>query len=500
MVDTVDYSTMTREEAIAALDRLVAGTEELTNAQLRDVQTLLNQAGYNAGTPDGFEGPKTGNALAQFMRNDSNVLMSGLNPMVTRIVETYATAENVQNFHMLYGPIRYDRLSDGYNTEASQTVASLLDGPLNDNNTIRLQQALVSLGLSPGSVDGDFGSFTAGATLNYLKENHNVLLNMNSDNLEFILDQANPEDLARFQNDLRESPEFYDMLRSKIDAVGGDLSTASREQLMEIQQLMTAGGFYNRGIDGVYGRGTQAGLDAFNAMERPVAREPLRIEVTPQPTVTEAGPETIIPEVGPPLEEGTAPLRAAEPIDVTPLEPAPEPAAEAAISTEEIQSIYDTIVGMDPELVRLASVNTRFVFAQAQNWRDAETAYQTGFDDDSTTMRELSELEEARLGGRLGFSFPFESMFTPEEIGQVKLEVERLSNGMHPQTGAEIQRMEINGQTYILGALEETGLSAHYRAAVAAVNLPAGVDADSDMGPDQRVATAKIAPSPFGTA
>ena len=389
---------------------------------------------------------------------------------------------------MLYGPIRYDRLADGYNAEASRTVASLLDGPINENNTIRLQQALVSLGLSPGSVDGDFGSVTAGAALTYLEENHNVLLGMNSNNLEFILDQANPDDLARFQNNLRESPEFYDMLRSKIDAVGGDLSAASREQLIEIQQLMTAGGFYNRGIDGAYGRGTQAGLEAFNAMERPTPRVPLEIEIRPEPVLTEAGPL---------IEAPAVPLRAAEPVEVTPLEPAQGPITAASTSPEEIQSIYDNIVGMDPELIGLASINTRFVYTQAQNWRAAEEAYQTGFDNDSTTMIELSELETNRTAARMGFGLPFDGeVFTPEEVAQVKLEIDRISNGLHPRTGGEIQRMEINGQTYILGAVENTGLSPHYNAAVAAVSLTA----ETDIAPDQRVAAAKIAPTTFGTA
>ncbi|MEM6811740.1 MAG: hypothetical protein AAF549_04655 [Pseudomonadota bacterium] len=90
------------------------------------------------------------------------------------------------------------------------------------------------------------------------------ILNLSPSELEAELDNMGPEQLTDFQSALLASPEFRDALQSRID--NGDFGYQS-PNLIEAQQLMTAAGLYNRGIDGIDGAGTQGGMQRFAELQ-----------------------------------------------------------------------------------------------------------------------------------------------------------------------------------------------------------------------------------------
>lgn len=472
MANNSDYSNVSPDAAVLRLNEILFSNDPnaaLSNAQLEDIQNLLNIAGFNAGRPDGFEGPNTGNALALFLYQSATPIYNDDNPegrinaAAARIITTYASAENVRDYQRMYGPISFvNEVSRETNPEIFETVERLLNAPINEANTIGLQQAFESLGLAPGSIDGDFGPKTANSALYHLGDNFDVLLSMNSQNLEFILDQANPEDLENFQTRLRMSPEFYDLLRSKIDDVGGPLETASSEQLIEIQQLMTAAGYYDRGIDGVFGSGTRAGYEEFNSTPRPAEIEPLVINITP-------------PEPAEPATE-TGDMATPE-AELTALDDQPEDTVLIAnsenVSPEILQDIYDRLSVIDPQIVNLASVHINFTHGNIMRSVEAERAYEQAFNSGDTT--ELSELETARIAARLTFEFPFEAdVFSQEDIEQMLVEIERMENGLHPSTDRPIREVEVNGERFLISSNAEDGHSFDFN--VTAQVIPASTD------------------------
>lgn len=451
-----DYNNLSAEDAAARLNEILFSGDpnaDISNAQLEDIQTLLKIAGYDAGTPDGYEGPNTGNALALFLYDKGNPSYNDANPEgranaeIVRIVETYADAGNVQKYQQMFGPIRYAAdIAPTEVVESSAAIARLLSEPRTEANTISLQTELTAVGLAPGSIDGDWGPNSAGATLQYLGDDFNTLLTMNSDNLEFILSKADPQDLENFRTQLSYSPEFYDLLKAKIDEFGGDPDTASSEQLIAVQQLMTAAGLYDRGIDGQTGPGTRGGIAAFNELERPVEREPLQITITPDDDV-EPDP-SLDTDDGPEGTDTTLIVADADTADVETDE----------VSPVVLQDIFDRLAAIDPEIVKLASVNVVFTHGNVMRSVEAEAAYQTGFDDDSTVMRELSELEIARMAARETYELPFRyDVFSAADIEQMLVEIERMENGIHPQTDRPIREVEINGQTYLISSANEEG-------------------------------------------
>ena len=470
MANNSNYSNIKPDEAVLRLNEILFSTNpnaSISNAQLENIQNLLNIAGFNSGRPDGFEGPNTGNALASFLYQDATPIYNEDNPegrvnaAAAQIITTYASAENVRNYQLMYGPISFvNDVAKEENPETFKTVERLLNSAITKANTIELQQSFESLGLAPGSIDGDFGPKTAGAALNHLEDNYDVLLSMNSDNLEFILDKAHPEGLENFQTRLRRSPEFYDLLKSKIDSVEGPLETAPSEQLIEIQQLMTAAGYYNRGIDGIFGPGTRAGLEEFNNMPRPAEVEPLVINITPAKPLEPAAETRDKAAAETELSDADDPLESTEPLTVS-----------EDISPEVLQDIYDRLSVIDPEIVKLASININFTHGNIMRSVAAEQAYEQGFNDDNA---ELSKLETARIAARLTFEFPFESdVFSQEDVEQMLVEIERMEKGLHPATSRPIREVEVNGERYLISSIAEEGHSFNFNVTAQVIPAPA---------------------------
>ncbi|MBL4803982.1 MAG: hypothetical protein JKY71_03880 [Alphaproteobacteria bacterium] len=494
MATNIDYSNVSPDEAILRLNEIIfSGDPEggISNAKLEEIQNLLNIAGFDSGTPDGFEGPNTANGLARFVNqqgqpsyNDANP-EGRLNSTIDRIIETYGSPENVRDYQQMFGPIRTtDEVLQETNSADLQTIEQMLNAPINETNTIALQTALEAVGLAPGTIDGDWGEKTAGATLNHLRDNYDLLLTMDSDNLEFILGHAKTEDLAHFQDSLRRDPAFYDLLKSKLDGVEGDLADASREQLTEIQQLMTAAGYYDRGIDGIHGAGTQAGADEFNATERPPETTPLTINITPEE------PEQIQADV---VEETVVAETVPEPdsvADDTGPEVQPdETLAVQTVSHEVMQDIYDRLAALDPKLVDIASVNTKFTYSNIERCIETEAAYEAGMANDETTMIELSELENARTTARMTYEFAFqEGVFTEEDAQAMLLEIDRMEQGLHPSTGRPIQEVEHNGQTYLISSAAEEGYTFDFNA-LSQVIPEAGSDPELQVASAEPIVT-----------
>ncbi len=127
-------------------------------------------------------------------------------------------------------------------------------------------------GISQENLDTLLETDTPEAQAQILTANPYFILNIEGEQMEAMLDNMDLETLADFQSRLLQSPEFRETLSMFTDS--GDLTNGS-ESLISAQKLMTASGLYNRGIDGIFGGGTQAGLDRFNGLE------PLTSDVIP---------------------------------------------------------------------------------------------------------------------------------------------------------------------------------------------------------------------------
>ncbi len=281
MAQGLNFAILTQSQATQELDARLTSNVDLTQENLVSIQKLLDFLGHKeVGTADGIMGPNTANAIATYLNNDS-MTNESINPEIAEQVTSLARSESVAQFQSLYGASEISL--KGSFAEKSQNldhISKTLETALDSSNITDLQSFLNAAGYNVGRTDGIIGKLTSEGTLNYLGNNPNALLSIDSKNLETILDKAEPRALDNFRTQLEYSPEFYDLLESKIDTVNGDLSIASPEQIKEIQTMMTAYGIYDRGIDGIAGSGTRAGLDKFAEMERPAETVALKIEVT----------------------------------------------------------------------------------------------------------------------------------------------------------------------------------------------------------------------------
>lgn len=322
------------------LDKFISQAKPYTTDDIKRMQEILHKFGYGdaVGDIDGQMGPKTAGALLTYTAEDSIVFRNGqigmafvnsaiakapsdsvvrfqralaLNPYKPRIAShiavttpfkekghpegtTYDKAQlatfNAAGIAPMASPVS-DRITAsvdernriGFSAQSAtrrqraEVSFKALSQSFSASNISELQSFLNAQGFHSGRADGIIGRNTANASLHFMLANPESFEHVNLKNLETILRKARPEDLVRFRESLRQSPEAYDALKARM---------AATNDLRGKQTLAALYGFYAvNGIDGQNGPKTRAALKEFEEMKRPVNTGPPALVGTGKPTL-----------------------------------------------------------------------------------------------------------------------------------------------------------------------------------------------------------------------
>jgi len=193
---------------------------------VRNVQQLLNQLGYDAGTADGAMGFKTRTAIRAFQKDAQLPVTGDPNPaMFARLQKAVADEGGGQSLDS--------------NTVVARSTASAGAG-MDSADVLQLEQSLTALGYKTGKVDGIYDAKTRTAIQSYQEDN-----GLTEDGL------ATPSLLASVQSDLG--------AKSSASMQASGLTPA---KTVKLQQSLAAKGYYYGDPTGVYDQKTrQAVLD-----------------------------------------------------------------------------------------------------------------------------------------------------------------------------------------------------------------------------------------------
>lgn len=219
----------------ASFIRVAAGAYDLSYS-VKNVQALLNQLGYDAGTADGMMGLKTRNAIRTFERDVQLPVTGEPSRMLFQRLQQAAAAES--------GDKSYST-TQGY--ASSSTVARSTtsgDVELRSSDVLALEQQLKRLGYSPGKADGVYDSKTRTAIQRYQQ------------------DQGLAVD-GRATASLLASVESEDS--GSDDGYGQDYQQgyASPQTIQQIEQSLSQKGYRVGPVDGRMDAQTQTAIDDF---------------------------------------------------------------------------------------------------------------------------------------------------------------------------------------------------------------------------------------------
>jgi len=200
--------------AAAAAIQVAASSYDLAYS-VRNIQQLLNQLGYDAGTPDGSMGFKTHNAIRAFEKDAQLPITGEASASLFQRLQQ-ATAEE-----------------QGGQTSAVGRSTATGDVPLRSADVQQLEKDLKVLGYNPGSADGVYDHKTRTAIQRYQQDHA-----MTVDGL------ATPSLLASLDSDVQ----------GQVSGGGSGLSPA---RTVRLQQALGAQGYYQGGPTGIYDQDTR---------------------------------------------------------------------------------------------------------------------------------------------------------------------------------------------------------------------------------------------------
>jgi peptidoglycan hydrolase-like protein with peptidoglycan-binding domain len=220
---------------------------------VRNIQILLNELGYNAGTPDGAAGAKTKAAIAAFQA-DKGFPINGTPSKVVFIQLQKAVAE-------MQGGAGYSQpqASSSGQASASSSAEVVMD----------VQAQLRQRGYVIPSITGELDSATKAAIRTYEADNGMPMTGKISQQLLASLAAGSGAD----------DGSGYDEGSGYDDASGYDDGSsgagAGEDEVYQIEQYLQAFGYDTGEVDGVADQKTQSAIMSFqNDMDLPVDGQP----------------------------------------------------------------------------------------------------------------------------------------------------------------------------------------------------------------------------------
>jgi hypothetical protein len=179
---------------------------------------------------------------------------AGLAPMASPVSDRLTTDVTERN------RVGFTAQSGDYDAKDAR-LSTHLSQPMDSAESIaQFQAELNARGFHCGRADGIMGENTARAGLNFIMSHPESLAQMDLKNLETLLRNASPEDLANLRERLATSPEVQDALIARM---------AATNDVRGQQTLAAVYGYYDPDkIDGITGRNTRDALTRFGALTR----------------------------------------------------------------------------------------------------------------------------------------------------------------------------------------------------------------------------------------
>ena len=119
-----------------------------------------------------------------------------------------------------------------------------------------------------------------------------------------------------------------------------------------------------------------------------------------------------------------------------------------ALTDDQIMEIHDNLLDANPDLTKLASVNTRLISTQVSEIAILQASYDAILL--STNMADLGPTEIALENAQNAFYVTLSELFNPNDANEIYAETQNIEQEVHPVTGQEMQYTEIAGRTYFM--------------------------------------------------
>lgn len=247
--------------SVAALAESYSTLRYLDNGSaVLSLQQALNQLGYSTGGADGKYGPATKEAVEQFQRNN-NLKVDGIAGNATQTLLYQLTGGTATTPAPDSGSSSSGSSSSGL---FSGNYATLKYGSRGDRVSV-LQRALNDLGFNAGSVDGNFGLGTQKAVTSFQKSAGLTQDGLAGRNTLTALERAvsggtvvtpAPDTSTPTPSPTPNANGWVIPSRTLRKGYTGDDVKSVQSRLQEL-------GYYTGSLDGNYGSGTMAAVEAF---------------------------------------------------------------------------------------------------------------------------------------------------------------------------------------------------------------------------------------------
>ena len=179
---------------------------------------------------------------------------AGLAPMASPVSDRLAGDAAARN------RVGFTAQSGDYDVKDERLTACLSKSLDSAESIAQFQAELNARGFHCGRADGIMGANTARAGLNFIMSHPESLAQMDLKNLETLLRNASPDDLANLRERLATSPDVQNALIARM---------AATNDVRGQQTIAAVYGFYDPNkIDGVTGRNTRDALRQFEGLTR----------------------------------------------------------------------------------------------------------------------------------------------------------------------------------------------------------------------------------------
>lgn len=247
--------------SVAALAESYSTLRYLDNGSaVLSLQQALNQLGYSTGGADGKYGPATKEAVEQFQRNN-NLKVDGIAGNATQTL-----------LYQLTGGASATPAPDSGSSSSGSTTGGLFSGNYatlkygsRGDRVSVLQKALNDLGFNAGSVDGNFGLGTQKAVTSFQKSAGLTQDGLAGRNTLTALERAvsggtvvtpAPDTSTPTPSPTPNANGWVIPSRTLRKGYTGDDVKSVQSRLQEL-------GYYTGSLDGNYGSGTMAAVEAF---------------------------------------------------------------------------------------------------------------------------------------------------------------------------------------------------------------------------------------------
>lgn len=247
--------------SVAALAESYSTLRYLDNGSaVLSLQQALNQLGYSTGGADGKYGPATKEAVEQFQRNN-NLKVDGIAGNATQTL-----------LYQLTGGASATPAPDSGSSSSGSTTGGLFSGNYatlkygsRGDRVSVLQKALNDLGFNAGSVDGNFGLGTQKAVISFQKSAGLTQDGLAGRNTLTALERAVSGGTV-----VTPAPDTSTPTPSPTPNANGWVIPSrtlrkgyTGDDVKSVQSRLQDLGYYTGSLDGNYGSGTMAAVEAF---------------------------------------------------------------------------------------------------------------------------------------------------------------------------------------------------------------------------------------------